>query len=246
MSRQLRTTVSRTGGEFILIVVGVLAALAVDTWVDQVQLSRDAEEYRAGLLEDLSRDSELLELRAAQRRRAFEYVRFSLSYFEGSSPTSDPAEVLLAVHESTTSRPFEPTIATWSDLLSTGSTDLIEDRELRSEIGAYYASIESYARNWDPFPPHREAVRGLIPFDMYEYFSATCNILRGGLDPKPQPCDLSPIDRDVASRVLDDLADDQSFVRALRYFLTQLEVSIRQLEGSVARVDDLVLRLDET
>jgi len=245
MLARLTSGLGRKSGEFILIVVGVLTALAVDTWVDRASLARDAEEYRTALIRDLSRDADLLRVRAAQRERAFEYARLALSYFEGASSATDPAEILLAVHSSTTSRPFEPAMATWSDLLSTGSLGLIDDAAFRTEIGAYYADIESRVRNWEPFPSHRVAVRGRVPFEVGRYFQTECSILAGGRDPKPQPCDLSDIDGEMAGRILSELADDETFIRDLRYYLSELEVSMRMFQIVAERAESLLSRLDE-
>ena len=59
--KKIMTLGGRTVGEFVLVVLGVLVALMVDTWIDQRNDDNLRQEYLDSLTDDLKADQQSLE-----------------------------------------------------------------------------------------------------------------------------------------------------------------------------------------
>jgi hypothetical protein len=132
-----RTSVRWFAGEFIVVVSGVLAALAMQSWY-QARQDRDAERvYVEQLQSDL--DASMLMLRTAiaedsLRAAANAWLLDALHQSATTSP--DSTEVWLRYRLGYYSDP-RPVLGTVNTLIETGDIKLIRDAQLRSRIVAY-------------------------------------------------------------------------------------------------------------
>ena len=130
-------------GEFVVIVVGVLMAL----WVDQLREARVNAgleiEYLESLLTDLEADLAQFDEAEAWMRRSEGNAAIVLALYEGSPPTDNLTDLVVAVE--TAGWQFVPSITrnTLDDLRSTGNLRLITDPNLRRAIAAYYRTVET-------------------------------------------------------------------------------------------------------
>lgn len=135
---QNRGTVRRLLGEFLVIFVGVLTALAADQWA-QTQRDRESEaSYLLRLESDLVGDSAML----AERLEASSEGLRRIDALWGGLPEGEVVELPEL-------RPFDlfgsgvpPTASssTFDELISTGNLTLIQDLSLRSALLEYYRS----------------------------------------------------------------------------------------------------------
>jgi len=146
-------------GEFVVIVVGVLLAL----WVDQLREARVNAglevEYLESLVTDLEADLAQFDEAEAWMRRSEANAAIVLALYEGSPPTSNVMDLVVAVE--TAGWQFVPSITrnTLDDLRSTGNLRLITDPAVRRAIAAYYRSVEEVSipladmreRMWDQY-----------------------------------------------------------------------------------------------
>jgi len=138
----MRFNWSRLLGEFVVIVVGVLVAL----WVDQLREARVNAglevEYLESLVTDLEADLAQFDEAEAWMRRSEGNAAVVLALYEGSPPTDDLTDLVVAVE--TAGWQFFPSITrnTLDDLRSTGNLRLITDPALRRAIAAYYRKVE--------------------------------------------------------------------------------------------------------
>ena len=155
MSDSRRAGVGRLGGEFVVIVLGVLIALAADRWMsgfdrrdqESLYLSQLAENLRADSaalayqMEELSQRSEtalqlLLLTEAANTARVPDDSRSFAAGFEG-----------VGFYD-----PMDYADETWRDLVSTGNAGVIGDARLRQALSRYYNQIEAFRiieMEWD-------------------------------------------------------------------------------------------------
>lgn len=130
-------------GEFVVIVVGVLMAL----WVDGLREARYNAaleiEYLASFVTDLEADLAQFDETEAWMRRSEAAAATVLALYQGSPPTENVADLVMAVE--TAGWQAWPVITrnTIDDLKSTGNLRLIRDRNLRRAIAAYYTTIEN-------------------------------------------------------------------------------------------------------
>ena len=161
-------------GEFIVIVLGVLVALAVDDWRDY-RSDRVLEQHLIGrLAADLRADEADLELSRTLVARRLWVLREWLAKLDGSDdgrlapPDSlvnpERARALLeAQGRGTFSRAWDPlgrpllsfttfpefdlSDDSYQEMLASGALQTIEDEELRSAILAYYRTAEDIGGN---------------------------------------------------------------------------------------------------
>jgi hypothetical protein len=152
--------------EFILIVAGVLVALALDQWRARLQDRSLEAAYVARLRNDLVSDTA------------------SFRWFNGVLDTKDavllellrdrppdtwdgsPAEHAVRLRLSTFLGLPPVTSATFNELLSTGKVNLLRSGELRGELGEYYAFYSRLTEILDLLPgSYRSIVWSSMPGD---------------------------------------------------------------------------------
>jgi len=145
--------------EFLVIVVGVLVALAVDEWrqVSDEGVLRD--EYLAALRRHVETELGYLDYVADLARRKMESADRVLIFLGQEPGSSDP----LLSYEAPTSylsdriasdlalasamRFFVPEAVAWENLLATGSLRLIADPTVRHDVSRYYSQIRFLSRD---------------------------------------------------------------------------------------------------
>lgn len=173
MTSPSRTAWRRLGTEFVVVVLGILAALAVDEW-RQARADRALEEHLlSSLLDDLEGDKadvkRQIELEQADR----EAVGHLLALFEhplappDATPGMTPEEVDESLNELWNRGELEVADATFSEMISTGSFRVIRNRDLRRKITTYYQAAERLLRQRqiDPRPEFLSALAevGVVP-----------------------------------------------------------------------------------
>lgn len=127
--------------EFAVIVAGVLVALAVDEWREDVQLDKQRTHILSNLLIDLKADRvdlEHFDERALRRWAAAQYL-ISLERGDSSADTEwtdSPGE---AVYEIAYSARIQPSEGAFLEMVSAADSVPIRDNELRSKILRYYS-----------------------------------------------------------------------------------------------------------
>lgn len=124
-------------GELLVIVAGVLIALAADRW-NQARVERSAAaDYLAQLEEEIRQDSTIV-------ADFFAGVPLAEAATESLSAAVNGNRALRAEDGSLfrVAAGFFvlPPVVAWSELNNTGSLGLIKDRELRRELSTYYAT----------------------------------------------------------------------------------------------------------
>ena len=128
-------------GEFLIIVLGVLAALAVDQWRQGAQERALEVEYLVRLERDLLRDSASAATTLDGTNRGRASLDRALELID-TSGVLDSVGTYVSV--AVGAPPPLATQPTFDELLSTGSLRLIRDLETREAILAYYER-SSYA-----------------------------------------------------------------------------------------------------
>ena len=131
----------QTATEFVVIVVGVLAALAVDQWRDERNDSKTEVEYLSRLRIDVEADIEqfysfeqILETKAR-------LLQSLLDDTINSEFAHDPRSLMEAVQYSSFIALPDSVSTTFDELLSTGHLALIQDVSLRDALSKYYSGF---------------------------------------------------------------------------------------------------------
>lgn len=128
--------------ELVLLITGILIALAVNGWIDSRREARAERQYLELLVRDLGRDLEVLDdvvkFEGAQ-------VDASVLAYRGMRLGVEPKDreaVAAALGQLTSRRTLRLGRATYTDLLSTGNLRLIRNTELRDRIVRLYETNE--------------------------------------------------------------------------------------------------------
>jgi hypothetical protein len=137
MNRETSRSWQRLVAELTIIVAGVLIALAADSWWEQRQEQRLAEEYLQQLLRDFRETERGLQSAVAGDTEKFESAsRVIDRAFRGQFPPSDSLELPTGYFF------FRPLTGTLTALVQGGDLRLFASDTLRFELVEYLATIE--------------------------------------------------------------------------------------------------------
>ena len=141
-----RQRLARGAAELIIIVAGVMLALAGDRWREAERDSDLALSYVARLQSDLETDLRAFEETVQWAKAIDDSSLYVLKIYEGTDPTPATYD-LFAYHIFRASWNVQgrTTSATYQDLISTGNLGLLPV-QLRNEIADYYAQKEFYQK----------------------------------------------------------------------------------------------------
>lgn len=252
------------GVEFFVIALGVLAALFVDTWVDERDNAERAEVYRQRLIVDIERDIRNLDAVIEYYNGVRNYALILLADLEGDQPLDD-FTLLFAAFNAAEEWRFILESSTYNDLQSTGGLALIDDVSLRIDLADYHRVGKTREVAWNLSRDYRVAARGIIPNSLQTAIHASCNSNLISTRPSPgeadsnahfpasiEPltgsataegqCGLNPGDF-VLDKAAAELRADPSIPRLLRYRISQLRVAAALFAGQRELAERLLERL---
>jgi len=127
--------------ELVLVVAGILIALAIDGWAEE----RRAREAETEYLELLLRDVREIE-KEAQLQLEFEHDKVltagaAYALLEDANPAANGAEIGVAISALTVRRTVNLGSATYEQMVSSGHLQLIRNRELRDQLVRHFADM---------------------------------------------------------------------------------------------------------
>jgi hypothetical protein len=227
----------RLVGEFFLIVIGVLAALMVDTWIEQRSNDKLGQEYLSRLSDDLQADWQALEYRIS----FFTSVR-SLALDTLNNLNSDETvdqDALLAAYYAAEIFSFRAITNTYEDLQNTGNIGLLNDIDLRLALASYHSKTTALSDVISQ--EYRELVRGVIPFEVQAAIRKHCPTT-DATDEMPTgfpPCTLPDLSESDVNEIFVKLRSQPRIAEILTYRVSEVDVTIylySVLKGSVSEV----------
>lgn len=137
-------------GQFAIIVVGVLVALAADRWNQDRQDRLTEAQYIGALIDDLEADTAAIARALDLVTNFVAHGRRVVQVLEGADWAGTPDDLARAV-EYSLYLPFPDGFAraTFQDLQSTGNLGLIRSDSLRKTLTRYYGAVEG-VEGWLP------------------------------------------------------------------------------------------------
>ena len=117
--------------EYLIIVIGVLTALAVDNW-NANRLDRGLERYYLeGIVADLDSVTSVINQATSQSSRTGEAALLLLDWIEGTSGPEDMGELGSAIRRVTSGTPTPAESPAWVEMNERGHVQLIRSDDLR-------------------------------------------------------------------------------------------------------------------
>lgn len=235
-------------GEFVVIVLGILAALAVDSWSEERSNRILEQEYLARIKEDLEWD--LAEIEEAISASILQGRSATTLLYELNDPLADHVprfrsdrlaaiDFAVPAHEefdgplkrlvwlAARTRSFDPRRSTYDELLATGRIVVIDVSELRASIIDHYSLTEdsvSGLAEWvqEPATKYDEFLGRSTGFNAYDF---------NAID-EPMPLlrnleGLPPLLRDVRRVSLRQAAQLELIEESSRNLLTTIDLYSR-------------------
>lgn len=229
--------------EFVLVVAGVLVALAVDTALENRRDRELRDEYIERVGNDVNNDLKALEYRIQFFADVQGFSQQFLDWLNSDEPLDK--ETVLAGFYAAEVWPFVANQSTYQDLLSTGNIRLIDDINLRTSLATYHNRANTARSGWTPTEDYRRIIRGVIPNDIQDTIRHDCPTLEG-LDGVPTgfpPCELGEVDYEALERLFAPLKTDQELRRRLTYRHSELGVVIYLLGNQRTAAEDVLFHM---
>ena len=127
--------------ELVLVVAGILIALAIDGWAED-RRERDAEtEYLELLLRDAREIGKEAELQLAFEQDMVRVAAAAYAMLDSADPAASAAALGVAISSMTIRRTVNLGSATYEQMVSSGHLQLIQSRELRDRLVRHFADM---------------------------------------------------------------------------------------------------------
>ena len=136
-------------GEIVLVVVGILIALQINTWNEQKKNNKQAQRYLKSLKEDIQEDYVLLDDYIVWNEKMIDYVESINKTLAIKQQLSKAEEIEFSkMHlDLTYEKYFIPEKRTINQIASSSKGDLISNESLQSKIFKYYSFCERLEQN---------------------------------------------------------------------------------------------------
>ena len=128
-------------GEIVLVVIGILIALQINNWNENQKSLKIEKNYLQRLINDVTSDTITLQNRIGLSKLRLEYGKELMQLVDGELNNYDPVDMLIKAQS--LGRMWDPyfNTNTYQDLTSTGSFNLIRDKNISDSIRTYYSTI---------------------------------------------------------------------------------------------------------
>ena len=240
--KKIMTLGGRTVGEFVLVVLGVLVALMVDTWIDQRNDDNLRQEYLVSLTDDLKADQQSLEYHISFFTSVYSLGLETRDNLRSDEPVNQDA--LLAAYYASENWNSVPVKTTYEDLQSTGNIRLLGDLDLRLALAAYHTRANADAVSLPQ--KYREIVRGIIPMNIQAAIRKHCPTLDdSGENPSGfPPCMLPDLNESEVNDVFASIRAYPGIFEILTYHVSQVDVAVFLYEAQKLSVLDILVQLE--
>jgi len=207
---------------------GIRAAPKVRNWNKDRQERRVAAEYARQLHAELQSDLRNMVSTRKFWKKVSDYQAVASIHAEtGALAEGSAWKTLLAYYQASQLRPFELEDTTFTELRYAGELRLLGDTGLSKGLADYYRQTGSgmIGEILRHAPVYRAEVRGLTPYAVQEYIWAKCWRQLAGADQELIDCP-APVSEDEAAKILQGYAGDPDLLKNLRFWRTQMHVSV--------------------
>jgi hypothetical protein len=240
----------------MVIMLGVLTALFVDTWLEDRENDEREAIYRALLIEDLQTDVRNITARTRYYKNIREHGLLVLRDLDGKESLDD-FNLLFSAFNAAEEWDFSAESSTFIDMQSTGGLLLLDDLALRLGLASYYREMGIRRDVWTLPKEFRALARGIIPSELQADIHGLCNqdtadIVFGrasgelaesseGLVNRAD-CQLDPTKYEVSKAVM-QLRNHPDAASALRYRMSQVRVSNILFEAQITDAMKMIEQL---
>ena len=161
--------------EIAIIIVGILLALGINNWWNELQNDQLSREYLVALQDDIKIDASTIQYyKQRTEERILEPLERALNQFFSPDPTKVSLDTFVNdVQMTQYVNIYTLRTGTYEDLKSTGNLRLIKNADLRNELHDYYDRHEYYKIYYEGFLDDKvitgELLTKKIPFRYFHH-----------------------------------------------------------------------------
>jgi len=212
--------------EIVVVVVGILIAMALNAWWGRRQDAERAASYLDRIHEDLLSDADALAKRQAYFTGVQAFGEAAIAYAEtGTLRDGSAWHTLVAFFHAGQIWPYASNTRTYTEMQNAGDLRLIRDPGLRAALGTYYDASEVSQGSWifGEIPAYRARIRGLTPIPIQRYLFDACSREDSYDNQVLIDCDApASVSEDEARAMLDRFRSSPGLVEDLRSWVSTL------------------------
>jgi hypothetical protein len=223
-------------GEVLLVVIGILIALQVNTWNEQRKQNALERDYLERFINDLEADMLNLNFSVKTINSRKERATFLISTFENPELVDErPNYFMTSIEFAGYTYNPNPNITTFDEITSSGRLPFIENKVLRSEIAQYYTSGLDY-KQFD----------FIIKDLQLQYLNA-----RKGLFSPQQQIEMSKFSNntaysvETAKAVYQKMITKKSYIELLPLVVHSQNRRISSFERQLKKAEELKLKIEQ-
>lgn len=134
-------------GEIILVVIGILIALAINNWNENRKLSNQEIIYLDNLKNDINTQIQMLDVYIDFENIIIDHSNDIIKHYELNGGFKKMDSLFPKIHDLTIRWTFSNTNTTLLQMLNSNQINIIQNRQLREELIAYNQEIDLFAKN---------------------------------------------------------------------------------------------------
>ena len=134
-------------GEIVLVVIGILIALAINNWNENRKLSNQEIIYLDNLKNDINTQIQMLDVYIDFENIIIEYSNDIIKHYELNNGFKNMDSIFPKIHDLTIRWTFSNTNTTLLQMLNSNQINIIQNRQLREALIAYNLEIDLFAKN---------------------------------------------------------------------------------------------------
>jgi len=237
-------------GEIVLVVIGILIALTINNW-NQNRLTKNLEsQYYNRLLDDVREEKLIIEATINYSKQVSVHAKKAIAVFENSpNANTNPIENLIDMYQASQYSDSYSASSTYKELISSGQINLIQNDILKTSLIRYYETDWSEVGVFILENKYRENLRSKMPDEIQTLIRSKCGDIfvktsYSFLMTLPDKCEIN-IDPKTAKSVVEDLRNDESLKKDLRYLIGNEVGKLNDLSPIQVQLERLTLLLEE-
>ena len=134
-------------GEIVLVVIGILIALAINNWNENRKSSNQEIIYLDNLKNDINTQIQMLDVYIDFENIIIEYSNDIIKHYELNNGFKNMDSIFPKIHDLTIRWTFSNTNTTLLQMLNSNQINIIQNRQLREALIAYNQEIDLFAKN---------------------------------------------------------------------------------------------------
>ncbi|APZ47344.1 hypothetical protein BW723_14105 [Polaribacter reichenbachii] len=133
-------------GEIILVVIGILIALQINTWNENRKANTLEKNYYCLLLDNLNQDKQQVKVLKTLVQERIDYSNKMISIIQENKSDATEFGKSLRFSIRLGTNTFQPNNATFQDIKSSGNLGLIKDKTIIKALNAYFKITDGYSK----------------------------------------------------------------------------------------------------